>query len=71
MPSGWSAASGRRLRSSARASPEAGPNIVAGTTVLADLVRQVGTGRVASVTSMVPAGVEVKDYEPTRPTCAR
>ena len=33
--------------------------------MLADLVRQVGAGRIASVSSIVPAGVDVEDYNPT------
>lgn len=37
---------------------------MATTTVLADLVKQVGAGRLASVTSVVPAGVDVEDYNP-------
>jgi ABC-type Zn uptake system ZnuABC Zn-binding protein ZnuA len=47
-----------------RAQPS-GPRIVASTTVLADLVRTVGAGRLSEVTSVVPAGVDVEDYSPT------
>ncbi len=45
--------------------PNAGPRVVASTTVLADFVRQVGNGRLASVQSVVPSGVDVEDYNPT------
>jgi ABC-type Zn uptake system ZnuABC Zn-binding protein ZnuA len=41
-----------------------GLKVVASTTVLAVLVRQVGAGRLAAVTSIVPAGVDVEDYNP-------
>jgi ABC-type Zn uptake system ZnuABC Zn-binding protein ZnuA len=41
-----------------------GLKVVATTTVLADLVRQVGAGRLAAVSSVVPAGVDVEDYNP-------
>src|SRR5438067_3989049 len=41
-----------------------GPHVVASTTVLADLVRQVGGDRLGGVRSVVPAGVDVEDYEP-------
>ncbi len=47
------------------APPAAGPRVVASTTVFADMVKQVGGDRVAAVRSMVPAGVDVEDYEPT------
>src|SRR4051812_33604308 len=47
-----------------RAQP-GGPRVVASTTVLADLVRQVGDGRIADVSSAVPAGIDVEDYNPT------
>jgi ABC-type Zn uptake system ZnuABC Zn-binding protein ZnuA len=43
----------------------AGPRVVASTSVLADLVRQVGAGRVAEVSSVVPPGIDVEDYNPT------
>jgi ABC-type Zn uptake system ZnuABC Zn-binding protein ZnuA len=43
----------------------AGPRVVASTTVFVDLVRQVGGDRLASVDSIVPAGTEVEDYDPT------
>src|SRR5919202_1822941 len=42
----------------------AGPRVVASTSVLADLVQQVGGGRLAAVRSVVPAGVDVEDYDP-------
>jgi manganese/iron transport system substrate-binding protein len=45
--------------------PRPGPRVVASTTIFADLVRQVGGDRLASVQSVVPAGVDVEDYEPT------
>src|SRR5262245_1316120 len=41
------------------------PRVVTSTTVFADMVRQVGGDRLASVRSVVPAGVDVEDYEPT------
>jgi zinc/manganese transport system substrate-binding protein/manganese/iron transport system substrate-binding protein len=41
-----------------------GIRVVTTTTVLADLVNNVGRGRVASVRSVVPAGVDVEDYNP-------
>ena len=41
-----------------------GPRVVAGNTVLADFVARVGEGRLASVASVVPAGVEVENYNP-------
>jgi zinc/manganese transport system substrate-binding protein/manganese/iron transport system substrate-binding protein len=37
---------------------------VASTSVLADFVRQVGGDRLGGVRSVVPAGVDVEDYEP-------
>lgn len=43
----------------------AGPRVAASTTVFADMVRQVGGDRLAAVRSIVPAGVDVEDYEPT------
>ncbi len=43
----------------------AGPRVVTSTTVLADVVKQVGGVRLASVRSVVPAGVDVEDYDPT------
>src|SRR5919198_4821173 len=49
-------------RQPGRAGP--GPRVVASTTVLADLARQVGGERLGSVQSVVPAGVDVEDYEP-------
>jgi ABC-type Zn uptake system ZnuABC Zn-binding protein ZnuA len=45
------------------APPAAGPRVVASTTVFADMVKQVGGDRV-TVRSIVPAGVDVEDYEP-------
>ena len=47
-----------------RAQRGPGPRVVASTTVLADFVRQVGGSRLAGVQSVVPAGVDVEDYEP-------
>src|SRR5689334_23134512 len=47
------------------APPAAGPRVVASTTVFAGMVKQVGGDRVAGVRSIVPAGVDVEDYEPT------
>src|ERR671931_784012 len=44
--------------------PGAGPRVVASTTVLADLVQQVGGDRLGGVRSVVPAGVDVEDYDP-------
>jgi len=41
------------------------PRVVASTSVLADLVRQVGAGRLADVTSVVPPGIDVEDYNPS------
>src|SRR4051812_48322348 len=49
------------LRSVAQPS---GPRVVASTTVFADLVRQVGHDRLAAVQTVVPAGVDVEDYNP-------
>ena len=43
----------------------AGPRVVTSTTIFADLVRQVGGDHLASIGSVVPAGVDVEDYEPT------
>jgi manganese/iron transport system substrate-binding protein len=42
-----------------------GPRVVTSTTIFADLVRQVGGDRLGSIRSVVPAGVDVEDYEPT------
>jgi zinc/manganese transport system substrate-binding protein/manganese/iron transport system substrate-binding protein len=42
----------------------AGPRVVTSTTVFADLVQQVGGDRLASVRSVVSAGVDVEDYNP-------
>lgn len=47
------------------APPSTGPRVVASTTVFADMVKQVGGDRLAAVRSLVPAGVDVEDYEPT------
>jgi manganese/iron transport system substrate-binding protein len=47
------------------AQPSSGICVVTTTTVLADLVRQVGNGRLADVQSVVPSGVDVEDYNPT------
>ncbi len=44
--------------------PAAGPRVVTSTSVLADLVQQVGGDRLASVRSVVPAGADVEDYDP-------
>jgi manganese/iron transport system substrate-binding protein len=44
--------------------PRLGPRVVTSTTVLADLVQQVGGDRLASVRPVVPAGVDVEDYDP-------
>ena len=44
--------------------PHAGPHVVTSTTVFADLVQQVGGDRLSGVQSVVPAGVDVEDYEP-------
>lgn len=52
----------RAVAQPAQAGP--GPRVVASTTVLADFVRQVGGGRLGGVRSVVPAGVDVEDYEP-------
>ncbi len=41
-----------------------GPSVVASTSVLADLVQQVGGARLRSARSVVPAGVDVEDYDP-------
>jgi ABC-type Zn uptake system ZnuABC Zn-binding protein ZnuA len=48
----------------AQSTPQ-GPRVVASTTVFADMVKQVGGDRLGSVRSIVPAGVDVEDYEPT------
>jgi zinc/manganese transport system substrate-binding protein len=48
----------------ARPLPAAGPRVVASTSVFADLVQQVGGDRLASVRPVVPAGVDVEDYDP-------
>jgi zinc/manganese transport system substrate-binding protein/manganese/iron transport system substrate-binding protein len=48
----------------AQPQPAAGPRVVASTTVFADLVQQVGGDRLAGVQSVVPAGVDVEDYDP-------
>jgi zinc/manganese transport system substrate-binding protein/manganese/iron transport system substrate-binding protein len=44
--------------------PAAGLRVVASTSVLADLTRQVGGDRLGQVRSVVPAGVDVEDYDP-------
>ncbi|HYY88374.1 MAG TPA: metal ABC transporter substrate-binding protein [Chloroflexota bacterium] len=49
---------------SAQPQPHGGPRVVTSTTVFADLVQQVGGDRLASVDSVVPAGVDVEDYDP-------
>jgi manganese/iron transport system substrate-binding protein len=46
------------------AGPASGPRVVTSTSVFADLVEQVGGDRLASVRSVVPAGVDVEDYNP-------
>src|SRR5438105_2374670 len=52
-------------RALAQSAPRAaGARVVASTTVFGDMVKQVGGDRVA-VRSIVPAGVDVEDYEPT------
>ena len=48
----------------AQTEPAAGPRVVASTSVFADLVQQVGGDRLAGVVSVVPAGVDVEDYDP-------
>src|SRR5919201_2436357 len=48
----------------AQPAPQAGPRVVTSTSVLADLVQQVGGDRLAAVQSLVPAGVDVEDYDP-------
>jgi manganese/iron transport system substrate-binding protein len=51
---------------SAQVSPtSAGPRVITSTTVFADMVKQVGGERLSAVRSIVPAGVDVEDYEPT------
>jgi zinc/manganese transport system substrate-binding protein/manganese/iron transport system substrate-binding protein len=55
----------QQLRPAAAQSTAQGLRVVASTTVLADMVRQVGGDRLASVRSIVPAGVDVEDHEPT------
>lgn len=40
------------------------PRVVTTTSVFADLVRQVGGDRLGAVRSVVPAGVDVEDYDP-------
>jgi ABC-type Zn uptake system ZnuABC Zn-binding protein ZnuA len=53
-------------RALAQSAPPAGaPRVVTSTTVFADMVKQVGSHRLAAVRSIVPAGVDVEDYEPT------
>jgi ABC-type Zn uptake system ZnuABC Zn-binding protein ZnuA len=54
-----------RLQPAAAQTVPQGPRVVASTTVFADLVRQVGGDRLGSVRPIVPAGVDVEDYEPT------
>ncbi len=44
--------------------PDVGPQIVTSTTVFANMVQQVGGNRLTAVHSVVPAGVDVEDYEP-------
>ena len=53
------------LRPAAAQSASQGPRVIASTSVFADMVRQVGGDRLGSVRSIVPAGVDVEDYEPT------
>jgi zinc/manganese transport system substrate-binding protein/manganese/iron transport system substrate-binding protein len=57
-------ASVRLVTPSAAQPTSSAPRVVTSTTVFADMVRQVGGDRLASVTSVVPAGVDVEDYEP-------
>jgi zinc/manganese transport system substrate-binding protein/manganese/iron transport system substrate-binding protein len=54
-----------RLRPAAAQPAAQGPRVVASTSVFADMVKQVGGDRLGSVRSIVPAGVDVEDYEPT------
>jgi zinc/manganese transport system substrate-binding protein/manganese/iron transport system substrate-binding protein len=54
-----------RLRPAAAQSAAQGPRVVASTSVFADMVKQIGGDRLGSVRSIVPAGVDVEDYEPT------
>jgi manganese/iron transport system substrate-binding protein len=54
-----------QLLGPAAAQSNGGPRVVASTSVFADLVNQVGNGRLSAVRSIVPAGVDVEDYEPT------
>jgi zinc/manganese transport system substrate-binding protein/manganese/iron transport system substrate-binding protein len=54
-----------RLRPAAAQSTSQGPRVVASTSVFADMVKHVGGDRLGSVRSIVPAGVDVEDYEPT------
>ncbi len=42
-----------------------GPRVATTNTVLADLARQVGGARLSAVTSVVPPGVEVENYNPS------
>lgn len=51
-------------RVGAQSAAHAGPRVVTSTSVFADLVRQVGGDRLAGVQSVVPAGVDVEDYDP-------
>jgi zinc/manganese transport system substrate-binding protein/manganese/iron transport system substrate-binding protein len=48
----------------AQPEPHAGPRVVTSTSVFADLVHHVGGDRLAAVQSVVPAGVDVEDYDP-------
>jgi ABC-type Zn uptake system ZnuABC Zn-binding protein ZnuA len=48
-----------------RGQPATGLRVVTSTSVLADLVNQVGRGRLGGVQTVVPAGVDVEDYNPT------
>jgi manganese/iron transport system substrate-binding protein len=48
----------------AQPEPHAGPRVVTSTSVFADLVQHVGGDRLAAVQSVVPAGVDVEDYDP-------
>ena len=54
-----------RLQPAVAQSTPQGPRVVTSTTVFADMVQQVGKDRVGSVRSIVPAGVDAEDYEPT------
>jgi zinc/manganese transport system substrate-binding protein/manganese/iron transport system substrate-binding protein len=54
-----------RLLPAAAQSAAQGPRVVASSSVFSDMVKHVGGDRLGSVRSIVPAGVDVEDYEPT------